>query len=351
MTRSRDVSAVQNNLGVAIPPAAAGKNAVINGGFDIWQRGTSFSNPTSVATAYSADRWVCYRAAGFTTGVTISRQTTSDTTNLPNIQYCARVQRTAGNTSTVNTYLANNFETVNSIPMAGKIVTLSFYARKGADFSGTFSAEILTGTGTDQNIINGLTGSATIASSAFTLTTTWQRFTVTGTIGSTATQIVPHVFQTPSGTASTNDYFEITGVQLEVGATATSFQTATGAIAGELTACKRYYERQTATSTQGYAPYGTGYFNFATAAVYPYKWEVEKRTQPTVSFGPSVNQFMAGYNGNQGQSAVTLTAANITKHTCYITLVPSGTPFTQGQATTLQDAGSATSYIEISAEL
>jgi len=131
----------------------------------------------------------------------------------------------------------------------------------------------------------------------------------------------------------------------------TPFTTATGTIANELTACKRYYERQTATSTQGYAPYGTGYFNFATAAVYPYKWEVEKRTQPTVSFGPSVNQFMAGYNGNQGQSAVTLTAANITKHTCYITLVPSGTPFTQGQATTLQDAGSAASYIEISAEL
>ena len=60
---------------------------------------------------------------------------------------------------------------------------------------------------------------------------------------------------------------------------------------------------------------------------------------------------MAGYNGNSGQAAVTLTAANISRFGCYLTLVPSGTPFTAGQATTLQDAGNAVSYIEVSAEL
>ena len=347
MTRSRDVSAVQNNLGVAIPPAAAGKNAVINGGFDIWQRGTSFSNPTSVATAYSADRWVCYRAAGFTTGVTISRQTTSDTTNLPNIQYCARVQRTAGNTSTVNTYLANNFETVNSIPMAGKIVTLSFYARKGADFSGTFNAEIATGTGTDQNIINGLTGSATIASSAFTLTTTWQRFTVTGTIGSTATQIVPYVFQTPSGTASTNDYFEITGVQPELGSSATPFSRNGATIQGELAACQRYYYL-TSSADGAYTHYGMGQAYSTSAAKFEVMFPVTMRIAPT---SVSVTGNIGALNsGNTAINNGTITVdANSKDRACLIITGSSG--LTAGNATTIMANASTATSLAFSAEL
>jgi len=91
-------------------------NGVLNSNFSVWQRGTSFSNPSSTATAYCADRWSFWRPSGFTTGITVSRQATGDTTNLPNIQYCARVQRTAANTSLLNLYLAQSFESVNSIP-------------------------------------------------------------------------------------------------------------------------------------------------------------------------------------------------------------------------------------------
>ena len=51
---------------------AAGKNKIINGDFGIWQRGTSFSNPSN--GTYTADRWfVELDGTGYTR--TISQQT------------------------------------------------------------------------------------------------------------------------------------------------------------------------------------------------------------------------------------------------------------------------------------
>lgn len=78
------------------PLNSAGKNAIINGGMDIWQRGTSvaIAAATAAANGYNADRWDT--STGASQAITISRQPTADTTNLPNIQYCLRYQRNSG---------------------------------------------------------------------------------------------------------------------------------------------------------------------------------------------------------------------------------------------------------------
>jgi len=162
-----------NLLGQSVT-TSAGKNAVINGGMDIWQRGTSISVAASTAP-YTVDRWTL--AANANQASTVSRQATGDTTNLPTIQYCARVQRNSGQTGTGANYFAQSLETTNSIRYVGQSVTLSFYARKGANFSGAsnlLGAFLVSGTGTDQNVITAYTGSATVATSDVTLTTTWQ---------------------------------------------------------------------------------------------------------------------------------------------------------------------------------
>jgi hypothetical protein len=215
-------------------------NAIINGGMDIWQRGTSFAYLVNTGL-YTADRWTTIRTAS-PSGATVSRQASS----LTGIQYCARVQRDSGNTSTAVMFFGTNLESADSYRFAGQTVTLSYYARAGANYSPTssgLSANILTGTGTDQSFITGLTGSTNAGNATATLTTSWQRFTVTGTIGSTATQIAVYFTMTPTGTAGANDYFEVTGVQLELGSVATQFKRSNGSggtIQGELSACQRY---------------------------------------------------------------------------------------------------------------
>jgi len=225
-------------------------NQVLNSNFSVWQRGTSVS--ATNASAYTADRW--YMATGGSMTCTTTRQPTNDTTNLPNIQYCARVQRNAGQTATGNWTFQQSFETVNTIPLAGKQVTLSWYARAGSNYSPTGSLMaygITSGTGVDQNVQNGYTGAYGVAGGSVTLTTTWQRFSVTATVPTTATEIAILFGQTSVGTAGTNDYFEITGVQLELGSVANTYQPNASTFQGELAACQRYYQR--ATGASGYS--------------------------------------------------------------------------------------------------
>jgi len=151
-------SSTTTGLRYSATPSAS--NPVLNSAMQNWQRGTSFSFAASTAASsstYTTDRWQTKTNAN--QAVTVSRQATGDTTNLPFIQYAYRYQRNSGQTGTGDLDMIQNFESVNSIPFAGKTVTYSFYARKGADYSAASSAlaaRIFTGTGTDQNIFSRL---------------------------------------------------------------------------------------------------------------------------------------------------------------------------------------------------
>ncbi len=230
-----DTNGTINLLGQSVT-TSSGKNAIINGGMDVWQRGTSFTT-TGI---YTADRWF----TGTNSGQTLTRQTTSDTTNLPTIQYCLRASRNSGTSNLNIVGIAQSIETQNSIRFAGQAVTLSFYARKGANLSGTFTATLYSGTGTDQrrDFGAGFTGEATVATSSPSLTTGWVRYTISGTVASTATELAALLYFVPVGTAGAADYIEVTGVQLELGTVTTFARTGSG-IQGELAACQRYYWR------------------------------------------------------------------------------------------------------------
>ena len=213
------------------------RQAIINGNFDVWQRGTSFASIGS-GSAYSADRWNYFRG-GYVTQGTYSRVASG----IDGVKYAMRIQRDSGTPSTQQLYIAQSLESVNSVPFQGKIVTLSFRARAGVNFSSISASlfvELFTGTGTDENI-NGITGALAPISSIATLTTTWQTFTYTGTISATANQLFVRLNNVPVGTAGANDYYEIAQVQLNLGSVAFPFQPKF--YAEELINCQRYYQR------------------------------------------------------------------------------------------------------------
>jgi hypothetical protein len=322
----------------------AGKNGVLNSAFNVWQRGTSSAIGTT-SSFYLADRWQSFRGA---TGSTISRQVTNDTTNLPFIQYCARIQRDSGNTSTSTIFLSQNFETVNAIPFAGRNVVLSFYARAGANFSGSSSllaAQLITGTGTDQNWIAGYTGQAVPINQNVTLTTTWQRFSVTGTIAATATELAVSFNYSPTGTAGANDFYEITGVQLEIASSASAYSPNCPTQQAEIAACQRYFQ-MIAEGNNAYIFNGNNWYAFDVRGVYTFP--VQMRTAPTLVGTTGTNFYRVQYSTTT-DDLNEIKMSNATVRNCLLlndtqAAVTAGTP-----GTVLTNNASAS--VAISAEL
>ena len=327
--------------GVSINENIAGKNFVINGGMDIWQRGTSFS--TSSGNIYTADRF-CFTSGGNAT--TVSQVTSG----LTGFQYAHRVQRNSGTSGTAGMYLAESLETKNSIPMAGQTVTWSFWARAGANYSqsgSTLYVQLVTGTGTDQNVLVSYTGQASPINTVVGITTSWQKFTLTTPIASTVTEIAPLWAQIPTGTAGANDYFDITGVQLEIAPQATPFSRAGGSIGGELALCQRYYQRF--SSAYQYAIVVPGMFGqSSTGGQLNFLYPVTMRTIPSsIDFSN-----LAWYGGGGGPTSI----SNVVINGSYITsqganLTVTSTGLTNGSYYAIIQSATGSAYLGLSAEL
>jgi hypothetical protein len=316
----------------------AGKNAIINGGMDIWQRGTSFAGGT-VLGAYSADRWGFYRG-GAAGGATWSRQTSG----LDNIQYSMRLQRDSGNTSTQYVAIWSALENSDSLRFAGKTVTLSFWAKVGANFSGggVMTAILNTGTGTNEAPYS-FTGSVTAISATPSVTTSWQRFTYTATLATSAKQIAVQMLYYPTGTAGANDWLEVTGVQLELGSVATEFLRTGATIQGELAACQRYYQRFTGTA---YGPYALAYATSTTNAYVVMAFQTQMRTSPTVLDYSNLAIDFSGVSA----SAVSVLAASQGSSAAY-GMNATTTGLTQFRTYDLCNNNSTSGYIGFGAEL
>lgn len=231
-------------------------NILDNGAFQVWQRGTSFA---SGARAYTADRWEFYRNSS-SANATASRQTGTTA------RYAMRLQRNNGNAVTDFIALTQTVETANSIPLAGRSITVSLKAKCGANYSASgsaFSIQVIYGTGTDQNVNTPFTGATTLINQSNVVSTTQADFTTTATMGAGATEFGVVIVWTPTGTAGVNDWLEIEEVQVVIGDYAGNFPYRSDI--EELVNCRRYLPAIFAANTA--TPVGSGQCYLTTAAV------------------------------------------------------------------------------------
>ena len=303
--------------------ALSNRNLIINGAMNVAQRGTSFSGTSGGAESHFAtDRW----RYGHKTGtVTITQNGVND---LAGFQNSVKIQVTGTGTAATGDQdlLETKIEGQNLVSAGwgqtgAKDLTLSFYYKsnstdnrvawfynpqRGRDFAVIFASSavntwerITINIPADQAFDDsngaGLYVRFVLSSgSQFTtgLASTW------GAIGNDRYAGVANFH------SNTSNYVEFTGVQLEVGNTATPFEHRS--YGEELALCERYYERLSETNTTE-TLIGLGMMWGSTRCLINLKFNTEKRTNPTVSFSSSTSNHVEILNNNGWRGGTSLT--------------------------------------------
>ena len=233
------------------------KNYIINGNFDVWQyKDAGMTYPQTSSGYGSDDRWVNANAGSTKTHSQVV--CTDSERALFNASYFSRtvVTSVAGAGNWVTKW--HNIENVTKL--AGKTVTLSFWAKADSNKTLGFVVRQNFGTGGSPSAEVGYVGSK-----VFNLTSTWQKFTHTFTIPSivgktigtngihtTATSInfgfdIGSTYSAEYGGAvQQSGTFDIAQVQLEEGQVATPFEQRPYGL--ELSLCQRYYSMKASNS-------------------------------------------------------------------------------------------------------
>ena len=271
------------------------RNKIINGDFGIWQRGTSFTNPTSSSTTYTTDRWILGFANANPTSASITQQSFTPGNPITGYEptfFARSTITTVGSTTTYRPF-TQRIEDVRTF--AGQTVTLSFWAKADSARTLTTNFQQVFGTG----------GSSSVGGSgqSHTLSTSWNRYThsfgVTSISGKTigTSSYLEIIFQQAAASGSVLD---IWGVQVEAGPAATPFEIRP--IGTEFALCQRYYEKSFpyATAPQNGAnstSFATsngllGYVSGNSMQVGFLKFTVQKRVAP----------IMTAYGNSSGQT-------------------------------------------------
>lgn len=276
------------------------RNKIINGDFDVWQRGTSF--PSIGGGELAADRWK-YLKGG--TGTSMQHQILQDT-DVPTVaqsghlsKYSLKVDCTGIDSSITADNYTNILYTMEGYDfkdLAQKAFTISFWVK--ATKTGTYCLAVASKS----------VSRSYVAEFTVNVSDTWEKKTITvsasppdGTwdyendvglfvmwslaMGSDFQTGTTETWQSGDFRATSNQVnacdsesnnFWLSQVQVEPGEEATDFHTRL--YQQELALCQRYYE---ILAKIGWAQYG-----YAPSAVYmvaPIEHSIEKRTTPTIA--------------------------------------------------------------------
>lgn len=290
-------------------PANVGRNLIHNPIFSIAQRG---AGPFTGPSVYNLDRWKATYANG-STSVTQITLADTDRAAIGNEYAEYAYQCVCTGTSGASDYCQGAYQLIEDVKrLSGRTVTVSFWARATAGTPQVALELIQTfGTGGSPSLnVNG------IGSQAFTLSTTWRRYTSTAiAVPSAAGQ----TFGTTLGTDYTSIAFwqsagssysarasnigvqsytlQLWGVQLEYGSTATSFDNG-GTPQQRLAACQRFYTIIPRWQWGGYVASGMIVYG-------PTIWPVTMRAAPTIVYANTSYSLCAGITTSQnGPTAI-----------------------------------------------
>ena len=280
------------------------KNRIINGGMDIAQRGTSF---TSTSSANNDDTYVLDRFYILSDGNDIIDVT--QTTTVPTgAKYSIGLD-----VETVNKKfgIAQIIENANCFDAIGGNVTVSFQAKVSATtnldnikcaivaWSGTadtVTSDIISAwgvEGTNPTLIANATYENTPAN--LNVTTSFATYSVTANVDTASTSNIILFIWSDVTTTSLGEFLYITGVQLEKGSTATSFDYRPYGTEYQL--CQRYFWKAI-ENTGSVVMLGTGVVSSATTLRVFIPLPVPMRALPTGTRVGSVY----GYDGANQQA-------------------------------------------------
>jgi len=299
------------------------RQAIINGNFDVWQRGTSFTNIAS--GTYTTDRFSCLIANSGTLPTSLVHARTLQTPgDLLGSKYYYRITTNgAGSGFGVSDYytLYQAIENGTS-KLCGneKTVTVSFYARSSiANKKLGVSLQQSYGTGGSPSSVE-QDGGATI-----TLSTTWTKYTKTFTTTTLAGKTFGtdnndslnlfffHMWGTTTGTTfglTGSETFvgagdiDIAQVQLNAGSVALPFQPKS--FEEELRACQRYCYAITTTTNNGAV--GFGFANQTTSARIQAFTPTVMRIVPTLTATAGDWQIGDGVSSSIDATSIALTS-------------------------------------------
>jgi hypothetical protein len=199
-----------------ISQLAEGSNiAEANGGFEIWQIGTSIAVVASTTPYCGPDRWSLY--TGATQASVVSRQAGI----VNGSRYAAKILRNSGQTGTGVLTFEFGLTTDEVTRCQGQLLALSFTAKAGANWSptsGTLSCGVYFGTGAARRRITSFVSETNPITGTINLTTSAAQKVVigSGAAGAAVTQGSITFNWTPVGTAGADDSFTIDDVRLDI---------------------------------------------------------------------------------------------------------------------------------------
>jgi hypothetical protein len=255
------------------------KNRIINGSFNVAQRGTSFTSGANDDDTYNLDRW--YVLSDGNDAVDITQSTTVPT----GAKYSIGLD-----VETVNKKfgIAQIIENVNCYDAIGGNVTLSFQAKVSATTKlDNVKCAVIAWSGTADSVTSDIisawgaegTNPTLIANATYentpvnlNVTTSFATYSVTANVDTASTSnIIVFIWSDVTDTTA-GDFLYITNAQLEVGTSATPFERRL--YNAELANCQRYFEISGANQTVA----------VAASSRFPAYFSVTKRTAPTLVY-------------------------------------------------------------------